>query len=82
LRACYPAFAWSAPERLTSLGRRDVLGFPVEHANPALGVLCKDGVARLQKGRLDILDRAAMENIAGWDGPPDVEPLALRRAVS
>lgn len=60
----------------------DALGLSVEHANRALAVLRKDGVATLQKGRLDILDRTAMEDIAGWDGPPEVEPLAPRSAVS
>lgn len=60
----------------------DALGLSVEHANRALAVLRKDGVATLQKGRLDILDRTAMEDIAGWDGPPEVEPLAPRGAVS
>ncbi|MFM2148208.1 MAG: hypothetical protein RLZZ187_514 [Pseudomonadota bacterium] len=60
----------------------DALGLSVEHANRALAVLRKDGVATLQKGRLEILDRTAMEDIAGWEGLPEAEPLAPRIAVS
>ena len=60
----------------------DALGLSVEHANRALAVLRKDGVATLQKGRLDILDRAAMEDIAGWEGLPEAAPLVPRIAVS
>jgi CRP-like cAMP-binding protein len=59
----------------------DALGLSVEHANRALAVLRKDGVATLAKGRLDILDRQAMEDVAGWDGPPHVAPLAPRSAA-
>lgn len=59
----------------------DALGLSVEHANRALAVLRKDGVATLAKGRLDILDREAMEEIAGWDGPPSVASLAPRTAA-
>lgn len=59
----------------------DALGLSVEHANRALAVLRKDGVATLAKGRLDILDRAAMEEVAGWDGLPHVAPLVPRSAV-
>lgn len=44
----------------------DALGLSVEHANRALAALRRDGVATLQKGRLDILDRNALEEIAGW----------------
>jgi hypothetical protein len=45
-------------------------------------VLRKDGIATLQKGRLDILDRDALEAIAGWDGPGAEEALASRGAAS
>jgi hypothetical protein len=60
----------------------DALGLSVEHANRALAVLRKDGIATLQKGRLDILDRDALEAIAGWDGPGAEEALASRGAAS
>ena len=60
----------------------DALGLSVEHANRALAVLRKDGVATLQKGRLDILDRTAMEDIAGWEGLPEADLLVPRIAVS
>lgn len=53
----------------------DALGLSVEHANRALAVLRKDGVATLAKGRLDIHDRAALEEVAGWDGPTRVQSL-------
>jgi CRP-like cAMP-binding protein len=53
----------------------DALGLSVEHANRALAVLRKDGIATLAKGRLDILDRAALEDVAGWDGPAQVPSL-------
>jgi len=59
----------------------DALGLSVEHANRALAVLRKDGVATLNKGRLEILDRAAMEEVAGWEGPPAVGPLVPRSAT-
>jgi len=59
----------------------DALGLSVEHANRALAVLRKDGIATLTKGRLDILDRDAMEEVAGWDGPPAVESLGPRSAA-
>jgi CRP-like cAMP-binding protein len=59
----------------------DALGLSVEHANRALAVLRKDEVATLNKGRLDILDRTAMEDVAGWVGPPAVEPLVPRTAL-
>ncbi|MGG5817463.1 Crp/Fnr family transcriptional regulator [Falsiroseomonas sp. HW251] len=70
--------ARGAPVPLKQAHLADALGLSVEHANRALAVLRKDGVATLAKGRLDILDRQAMEEIAGWDGPPIVEPLAPR----
>jgi CRP-like cAMP-binding protein len=60
----------------------DALGLSVEHANRALAVLRKDGVATLNKGRLDILNREAMEEVAGWDGPPTVATLMPRSAAS
>jgi CRP-like cAMP-binding protein len=60
----------------------DALGLSVEHANRALAVLRKDGIATLHKGRLDILDREGMEEVAGWDGPPAEEALAPRSAAS
>jgi len=60
----------------------DALGLSVEHANRALAVLRKDGVATLAKGRLDILDRAGLEAVAGWDGPVRVETLAPRGAIA
>jgi hypothetical protein len=60
----------------------DALGLSVEHANRALAVLRKDGIATLQKGRLDILDREAMEEIASWEGPAAEETAASRSAVS
>jgi CRP/FNR family transcriptional regulator len=59
----------------------DALGLSVEHANRALAVLRKDGVATLAKGRFDILDRRGLEAIAGWDGPPRVETLAPQGAT-
>jgi CRP-like cAMP-binding protein len=60
----------------------DALGLSVEHANRALAVLRKDGIATLQKGRLDILDREALEAIASWDGPGAEEPFTSRSAAS
>lgn len=56
----------------------DALGLSVEHANRALAALRKDGIATLHKGRLDILDREALEDLAGWPGPPQASPLAQR----
>jgi CRP-like cAMP-binding protein len=44
----------------------DALGLSVEHANRALAGLRRDGLAALQKGRLDILDRGGLEELAGW----------------
>jgi CRP-like cAMP-binding protein len=44
----------------------DALGLSVEHANRALAQLRRDGLASLQKGRFDILDREGLEDIAGW----------------
>lgn len=74
--------ARGGPVPLKQAHLADALGLSVEHANRALAVLRKDGVATLQRGRLDILDRAALEDIAGWDGPPELEPLAPRSAAS
>jgi CRP/FNR family transcriptional regulator len=53
----------------------DALGLSVEHANRALATLRKEGLASLQKGRLDILDRRGLEEVAGWL-PPMPEPRA------
>jgi CRP-like cAMP-binding protein len=53
----------------------DALGLSVEHANRALAGMRRDGIATLAKGRLEILDRAALEDLAGWAGPPP--PVAL-----
>lgn len=47
----------------------DALGLSVEHANRALASLRKEGIATLTKGRLDILDRVALEDLAGWAAP-------------
>ncbi|WP_159999378.1 Crp/Fnr family transcriptional regulator [Roseomonas sp. 18066] len=58
----------------------DALGLSVEHANRALAVLRRDGVASLQKGRLDILDRAAMEELAGWSSAPAAPVLTRIKA--
>lgn len=68
--------ARGAPVPLKQAHIADALGLSVEHANRALAVLRKDGIATLAKGRLDILDRAALEAVAGWDGPPRAESLA------
>jgi CRP/FNR family transcriptional regulator, anaerobic regulatory protein len=73
--------ARGAPVPLKQAHIADALGLSVEHANRALATLRKDGVATLSKGRLEILDREAMEDIAGWDAPPTVEPLAPHSAV-
>ncbi|MGG5888475.1 Crp/Fnr family transcriptional regulator [Falsiroseomonas sp. HC035] len=56
----------------------DALGLSVEHANRALAAMRRDGVATLAKGRLEILDRAALEDLAGWATPTPPAPLALR----
>jgi len=47
----------------------DALGLSVEHVNRALATLRREGVAALQKGRFDILDRRRLEDIAGWMAP-------------
>jgi CRP-like cAMP-binding protein len=70
--------ARGAPVPLKQAHLADALGLSVEHANRALAVLRKDGVATLAKGRLDILDRGALEEVAGWDGPATTEPLVPR----
>jgi CRP/FNR family transcriptional regulator len=72
------ADARGGPVPLKQAHIADALGLSVEHANRALAVLRKDGVATLAKGRLDILDRDALEEVAGWDGPAHTEPLAPR----
>ncbi|MBU8536396.1 Crp/Fnr family transcriptional regulator [Falsiroseomonas tokyonensis] len=46
----------------------DALGLSVEHANRALASMRKEGIATLNKGRLEIQDRRAMEDLAGWAG--------------
>jgi CRP-like cAMP-binding protein len=53
----------------------DALGLSVEHANRALASLRRDGLASLQKGRFDILDREGLEEVAGW--APAAPPPAL-----
>jgi CRP-like cAMP-binding protein len=58
-----------APLPLKQAHLADALGLSVEHANRALATLRKDGLASLQKGRLDILDRAGLEHLAGWLAP-------------
>lgn len=73
--------ARGAPIPLKQAHIADALGLSVEHANRALAVLRKDAVATFAKGRLDIHDRAALEEIAGWAGPPAVAPLAPRSAA-
>lgn len=58
----------------------DALGLSVEHVNRALASLRRDGLASLQKGRLDILDRTALEGVAGWStplAPPSMAPRTL-----
>lgn len=66
-----------APLPLKQAHLADALGLSVEHANRALAVLRRDGVAAFQKGRLDILDRAAMEDLAGWSATP-AQPVLTR----
>lgn len=73
--------AKGGPVPLKQAHLADALGLSVEHANRALAVLRKDGLASLQKGRLDILDRQGLEDIAGWSGPVQVESLAPRSAA-
>ncbi|WP_439550878.1 Crp/Fnr family transcriptional regulator [Falsiroseomonas sp.] len=58
----------------------DALGLSVEHANRALAAMRKDGIATLNKGRLEILDREALEEMAGWSGP--ARPGLLARTVA
>lgn len=58
----------SAPLPLKQAHLADALGLSVEHANRALAALRRDGVASLQKGRLEILDRTALEALAGLSG--------------
>ncbi len=69
-----------APLPLKQAHLADALGLSVEHANRALAALRRDGVASLQKGRLDILDRAAMEDLAGWSSAPAVPVLTTLKA--
>jgi CRP-like cAMP-binding protein len=68
--------AKGGPVPLKQAHLADALGLSVEHANRALAVLRKDGLATLQKGRLEILDRDGLEEVAGWAGPPAAAPLA------
>lgn len=75
------ADARGCPLPLKQAHLADALGLSVEHANRALAVLRKDGIATLQKSRLDILDRDAMEEIAGWDGAA-VETVAAPRSAA
>jgi CRP/FNR family transcriptional regulator len=72
--------AKGGPVPLKQAHLADALGLSVEHVNRALAHLRKAGIASLQKGRLDILDRAALEEVAGWSGAPQARPLALRSA--
>ncbi|WP_419899642.1 Crp/Fnr family transcriptional regulator [Roseomonas sp. USHLN139] len=69
-----------APLPLKQAHLSDALGLSVEHANRALAVLRKDGVASLQKGRLEILDRAAMEELSGWSSAPAAPVLTRIKA--
>jgi CRP-like cAMP-binding protein len=72
------ADARGAPLPLKQAHLADALGLSVEHANRALAAMRKDGIATLHKGRLEILDRAALEEMAGWSGPPVAGALAAR----
>jgi CRP-like cAMP-binding protein len=47
----------------------DALGLSVEHANRALSAMRRDRVVTLQKGRLEIHDRRALEALADWQAP-------------
>jgi CRP-like cAMP-binding protein len=60
--------AAGAPLPLKQAHLADALGLSVEHANRALAQLRRARLATLQKGRLDIHDRAGLEEIAGWTG--------------
>jgi hypothetical protein len=53
----------------------DALGLSVEHANRALAALRRDGLASLQKGRLELLNRRALEDLAGWTPHPPADGL-------
>ena len=75
------ADARGAPLPLKQAHLADALGLSVEHANRALAAMRKDGIATLHKGRLDILDREALEDLAGWPGPAQASPLAQRSAA-
>ena len=59
----------------------DALGLSVEHVNRALAALRRDGVASLQKGRLDLLSRGALEAVAGWSATPVTAGMAPRSLV-
>ncbi|PWS35330.1 hypothetical protein DFH01_16990 [Falsiroseomonas bella] len=72
------ADARGGPVPLKQAHIADALGLSVEHANRALAVLRKDNLATLAKGRLDILDREGLEEVAGWEGPTAVESLVPR----
>nr|WP_305123430.1 Crp/Fnr family transcriptional regulator [Roseomonas sp. GC11] len=69
-----------APLPLKQAHLADALGLSVEHANRALATLRRDGVAALQKGRLDILDRDAMEDVSGWSSAPAAPVLTKVKA--
>ncbi|HWL80932.1 MAG TPA: Crp/Fnr family transcriptional regulator [Roseomonas sp.] len=69
-----------APLPLKQAHLADALGLSVEHANRALALLRRESVASLQKGRLEILDRAEMEELAGWSTAPAEAPLITVKA--
>ena len=69
-----------APLPLKQAHLADALGLSVEHANRALATLRRQGVASLQKGRLEILDRTAMEELAGWSTAPAAPPVITAKA--
>ncbi|MFC3126701.1 Crp/Fnr family transcriptional regulator [Pseudoroseomonas globiformis] len=56
----------------------DALGLSVEHVNRALAQLRRNRVALLRKGRLEILDRAALGALADWPDAPAPALLATR----
>jgi CRP-like cAMP-binding protein len=72
--------AAGGPLPLKQLHLADALGLSVEHVNRALAHLRRDGLASLQRGRLDILDRARLEAVAGWSGPAAAGMLPRRVA--
>jgi CRP-like cAMP-binding protein len=74
--------ARGGPVPLKQAHLADALGLSVEHANRALAHLRKEGLASLQKGRLDIADRAGLEEVAGWSGPPHPAMLTPRTGTA